>query len=105
MFACITATILSSFSVTLFADAADKWRDETHIYASICHYCHDTGVAPVLMGRQLPVEYIEHRARNGYNAMPAFKPSEMSVTDLKALAQWIHQSPPPEKKIQQGTKQ
>ncbi len=105
MFAYITAGILSLFSITLFADAAGQWRDASHIYASSCHYCHDTGVGPVLMGRQLPAEYIKHRARNGFNAMPAFKPSEISVTDLEALAQWIYQSPVPEKKIQQGNKQ
>jgi 4-cresol dehydrogenase (hydroxylating) cytochrome subunit len=100
LFAYITAGILSFFSVMLYADAAGQWRNAIHTYASTCHYCHDTGVGPVLMGRQLPIEYIELRVRNGFNAMPSFKPSEMNVADLKALAQWIHQSPPSKKKAQ-----
>lgn len=75
-----------------------EWRDAAHIYASTCKYCHDVGVGPVLMGRQLPASYIELRVRSGFNAMPSFKPSEIGVADLKGLADWIAQSPGPEER-------
>ncbi len=67
------------------------------IYASTCHYCHDTGVGPILLGRQLPASYVAHRVRNGFNAMPSFKPSEIGVSDLESLAQWISLSAQPNK--------
>ncbi|MCF7981414.1 MAG: cytochrome c [Pseudomonadales bacterium] len=82
-------------SNTVFAHAYGEWRDAEQIYASTCHYCHDTGVAPVLFGRALSPQFIILRARNGFNAMPAFKPSEISVTDLEILARWIQQREAP----------
>jgi len=75
--------------------AYGEWRNVEQIYASTCHYCHDTGVAPVLFGRALPNQYISHRVRHGFNAMPAFKPSEIGVDDLQELAEWIEQSVEP----------
>lgn len=77
------------------AQAAGEWRGPEHMYRSICRYCHDTGVSPVLQGRQLPVEYIVDRVRKGFGAMPAFKPSELSDADLDALAQWLAGNPTP----------
>lgn len=84
------------FSNAVFGHSYGEWRDVEQIYASTCHYCHDTGVAPILLGRKLPLQYIDLRVRNGFNAMPAFKPSEIGVADLEALARWIEQSTAPE---------
>ncbi|MCP5215741.1 MAG: cytochrome c [Pseudomonadales bacterium] len=90
-----TVYILYTPVDSAFGHSYGEWRDVQQIYASTCHYCHDTGVAPVLFGRALPPQYIAHRVRNGFNAMPAFKPSEIGVADLEALARWIEQSAVP----------
>lgn len=80
-----------------FAYSTGEWKNASQIYSSACHYCHDTGVAPQLMGRQLPPSYIALRVRNGFNAMPAFKPSEIGIGDLNILAEWISNSALPDK--------
>lgn len=72
------------------AQAAGQWDGPGHIYRSACIYCHETGVAPVLKGRRLPVEYVRDRVRKGFGPMPAFKPSEIDVQELEALARWLH---------------
>ena len=77
----------------VWAQAAGEWRDGAHVYQKICHYCHDTGVGPVLKGRELDVDYIRHVVRHGQRAMPAFRPSELDAKDLARLAQTIHDSP------------
>ncbi|WP_328805046.1 c-type cytochrome [Parasphingopyxis marina] len=62
------------------------------IYARVCGYCHGANVGPVLLGRGLPAETIHAIVRNGMNAMPAFRESEITDDELQALAQWIEQS-------------
>ncbi len=93
------ALVLAAMSVftgaAAHAQATGEWRTPEHAYGSACVYCHETGVAPVLKGRQLPVEYVRDRVRRGYNAMPAFKPSELGERDLEALAAWINASAAP----------
>jgi cytochrome c5 len=76
------------------AQAAHEWRGPEHVYQSVCRYCHDTGVGPALHGRQLPVEYLRERVRNGFRAMPAFRPGELNDADLTRLAEWLHRSAP-----------
>lgn len=75
--------------------SANEWESPEQMYNSACVYCHETGVAPVLKGRKLPSEYFRIRARMGYLAMPAFKPSELSDADLKLLGEWLIRSKPP----------
>jgi len=77
----------------VWAQAAGEWRDGEHAYQKICHYCHDTGVGPVLKGRKLDVDYIRYVVRHGQRAMPAFRPSELDAKDLARLARTIHDSP------------
>ncbi len=90
---CLSAGFLYLACINpVLAYSKDEWKSAAQIYASTCHYCHDTGVGPVLMGRQLPASYIEIRVRNGFNAMPSFKPSEIGVSDLGLLAKWISES-------------
>jgi len=85
---------LSALSVHVYAQATNEWRDAEHLYSSTCKYCHELGVGPVLKGRGagLPVEYIKFRVRRGYNAMPAFKPSEISDKDIEMLGKWLSES-------------
>lgn len=62
------------------------------IYARTCGYCHGHNVGPVIRDRNLPPEAIAYMVRRGQGAMPAFRPTEITDTELKALAAWISTS-------------
>lgn len=62
------------------------------VYAKTCGYCHGRNVGPILLGRKLPVDYVTMTARAGRNGMPAFRPTEVSPTEMAALAKWINKS-------------
>ena len=66
-------------------------RSAEKLYASTCGYCHGRNVGPVILGRSLPVPAIEAVVRNGLNAMPAFRPSEISDAELAAVAAELRQ--------------
>jgi hypothetical protein len=68
-------------------------RSAEKVYASTCGYCHGRNVGPVILGRGLPVPAIEAMVRGGLNAMPAFRPSEISDAELAAVAAWVSASP------------
>lgn len=72
------------------ADPAAQARDPT--YTKVCSHCHDTGVGPALLGRQLPPLYIENTVRNGFRAMPSFRPSEIDAKALADVARWVAES-------------
>ena len=78
------------------AESAGQWKSPQQIWRSVCAYCHTTGVGPILQGRALDPAYIVGRARHGFRAMPAFKPSEFSDEELEGLAKWIHDSKSPD---------
>ncbi|NOW46423.1 mono/diheme cytochrome c family protein [Novosphingobium sp. SG751A] len=68
-------------------------RSPAKTYASICAYCHGHNVGPIILGRKLPVEYIQAMVRAGRNGMPAMRPTEISPAELDALATWISKAP------------
>jgi mono/diheme cytochrome c family protein len=74
------------------AQTPDQASSPEQVYGRTCHYCHDTGVGPVLKDRHLERVYIVSTVRAGRNGMPAFRPSEISNAELLALAQWIELS-------------
>lgn len=57
--------------------------------------------APQLRGRNLPPQIVIAIARNGANGMPPFHESELDDETLRALAQWVSESPVPADKPQQ----
>lgn len=67
-------------------------RAPEELYAKTCGYCHGKNVGPVIRGRELPAEAITLMVRSGPNGMPAFRPTEISDTELNALAAWISAS-------------
>lgn len=85
--------ILSFLSTQASAQAADEWESGEQIYEKICQHCHTQNVGPVLTGRNLPPIYFATIARNGLNAMPAFRPSELSAEDLENVATYLSQLP------------
>lgn len=68
-------------------------RDITSLWAAQCAYCHTTGVAPALAGRQLPVALITAVARTGTPRMPALRPTDLTDDELVALSRWISALP------------
>lgn len=74
------------------AGGASTPRAPAVIYAKTCGYCHGQHVAPVIRGRNLPPEVIAQYVRSGPRAMPAFRPTEISDAELKALTQWVSTS-------------
>ncbi len=67
------------------------------VYAKVCGYCHGRNVGPIILGRQLPVDAIKSIARAGQNGMPAFRPTEITPSEMDALAKWISASKANEK--------
>jgi len=72
-------------------------RTPEQVYAKVCGYCHGRNVGPILLGRSLPVDAITMTVRSGRNAMPAFRPTEVTDAELKSLAKWISTSKANEK--------
>lgn len=68
-------------------------RSPQFIYDRTCGYCHGHNVGPIILGRQLPAAVVSAIVRSGNGAMPAFKPTEITNTELQALAAWIQASP------------
>ncbi len=85
----ICMAFMSSFA---WAQSANDWESGEQIFDKICQYCHTQGVGPVLTGRNLPPVYFTTIARNGLNAMPAFRPTELSPEDLEKVANFLSQS-------------
>lgn len=67
-------------------------REPEYLYARTCGYCHGHNIAPIIRGRSLPPAVIQSIVRSGMGAMPAFKPTEITDTELLALAEWLSQS-------------
>ena len=63
---------LACTQAAVAADQPVEARDPT--YAKVCSYCHDKGIGPAIVGRQLPTVYIENVVRHGFRAMPSFRP-------------------------------
>lgn len=84
------------FFVAAAAIAAEPtWQNGALVYAKVCHYCHDAGVGPVLLGRQLPPEYVQLMVRRGLRAMPAFSAAFIDDAALADVGRYIQQSAPP----------
>lgn len=92
------ALILAGLALAGTAQAAQKLgevqqqRSPEQVYGAVCGYCHGRNVGPVIRGRALPHEAIEYTVRHGQNAMPAFRPTEVTPAELKALALWVEKS-------------
>ncbi|NML18777.1 c-type cytochrome [Azohydromonas caseinilytica] len=64
-------------------------------YAQVCARCHETGIGPVITGRNLPAAFYVTMARSGLNAMPAFRLSDIDDPTLQALGEYLSKTPAP----------
>lgn len=67
-------------------------RSPQKVYRDTCGYCHGVNIGPIIRGRGLPADAVKAMVRTGYGPMPAFRPSEISPSELDALAAWIEVS-------------
>jgi mono/diheme cytochrome c family protein len=80
------------------------------IYRATCAYCHGyvvapgVTVAPELLGRQLAPAVVGSFVRTGPGRMPAFRPSEVSDSELDRLARWIQASAAPAAPVAPGAR-
>jgi mono/diheme cytochrome c family protein len=85
-------TIFGSIASIATGEALESspgWKDGAEVYAKVCGYCHDAGVGPALLGRQLPPPLLTAFARNGIRAMPAFRAAEIDDAALAKVAEYI----------------
>lgn len=62
-------------------------------FEKVCAKCHETGVGPVLKGRDLPEATYIIIARLGRNAMPAFRITDIDDDTLIAVAKYLASTP------------
>jgi cytochrome c5 len=78
------------------AQSAGEWRNSEQLWRATCAYCHNEHVALELRGTALAAHAITGAVRAGPKAMPSFAGSQISDSELDALADWlIHQKRPP----------
>ncbi|NKN32472.1 c-type cytochrome [Marichromatium bheemlicum] len=65
------------------------------VFEKVCARCHETGIGPVITGRDLPVATYIIIARSGRNAMPAFRVTDIDDQTLLELAEYLAATPPP----------
>ena len=63
-------------------------------YQQVCAKCHETGIGPVITGRGLPEATYVFMARNGLNAMPAFRVTDIDDATLQDLAKYLAATKP-----------
>lgn len=65
------------------------WKDGGAVYQKVCALCHETKVGPVILGQNLDSAYIQMVVRQGNEAMPAFRASEIDDQTLQKLAEYV----------------
>lgn len=87
------AALTLAAATTAIADSSGTWQNREEVYGKVCGHCHETGVGPVIKGRELPEEYIRRVVRMGNRAMPSFRPSEINDAMLTDLARLVSAKP------------
>jgi mono/diheme cytochrome c family protein len=77
------------------AQSAGHWGTGENIYVKVCSRCHETHVAPRILGRNLPPAYVREVVMHGLRAMPAFRPTDFNEAELQSLTQLVQTYPAP----------
>ena len=75
--------------------SANATRTPQEVWDGTCHACHDTGAAPVILGKHIPADRVKAIVRNGGLQMPPIGTDQVSDDELEALAAWVsaHDAP------------
>ena len=89
------AALLSG--LTFAASAADTQSigPGQRFYEKTCAKCHEAGIGPVIKGRGFPPATYMVIARNGMNAMPAFRVTDIDDATLEDLANYLSKTEAP----------
>jgi mono/diheme cytochrome c family protein len=87
--ACAATAMLLGVPGSARAQSAGQWQNPDHLYSKICANCHDTGVAPTIVGRDFKADHYVTTVRHGSKAMPAFRITEIDDAALLALAEQL----------------
>lgn len=86
--------MLAGHSSGALAQSAPQISKGQQFYQQVCAKCHETGIGPVITGRGLPEATYVFMARNGFNAMPAFRLSDIDDATLQDLAKYLAATKP-----------
>jgi len=93
------AALLSGLAFTAgtaFAADAQSIGPGQRFYEKTCAKCHEAGIGPVIKGRGFPPATYMIIARNGMNAMPAFRVTDIDDATLQDLAEYLSKTKAPE---------
>lgn len=91
----MAATLTAAIPTNCFAQVAGQWRDANHVYTKICANCHETGIGPVIKGRDLDPDYYQTVVRHGLRAMPPFRATDVDDAMLRQVGEMLSKSPAP----------
>lgn len=89
------AALLSAFNFAAAASDPQSIGAGQRFFEKTCAKCHTADIGPELRGRQLPPEYFVAIARNGLNAMPAFRITDIDDATLLEVGKYLAQTPVP----------
>ncbi|WP_108259439.1 c-type cytochrome [Mangrovicoccus ximenensis] len=64
-------------------------RSGARLAQNTCLQCHGTGVAPDLRLQQIDYQTLHHVTRQGLNAMPSFRETEISDAELREVWEFL----------------
>lgn len=89
------AALLSGLTFAASATDAQSIGPGQRFYEKTCAKCHEAGVGPVIKGRGFPPATYMIIARNGMNAMPAFRVTDIDDATLQDLAEYLSKTEAP----------
>lgn len=89
------AALLSALPWSAIAADPQRIGPGQRYFEQVCAKCHTVEVGPELRGRGLPPEYFVAIARNGLNAMPSFRITDIDDTTLLDVGKYLSQSEAP----------
>jgi mono/diheme cytochrome c family protein len=85
----IVGAFASLCSVSTWAESAGQWQSGKQIYEQVCSHCHESLVAPKILGRKMAQDYVAFVVQRGQRAMPAFRPTDFNAQDMAKLTAFI----------------
>ena len=89
------AALLSGLTFAASAADAQSIGFGQRFYEKTCAKCHEAGIGPVIKGRGFPPATYMVIARNGMNAMPAFRVTDIDDATLEDLANYLSKTEAP----------
>ena len=107
----IVAASVGGICLPALADSPNEHADGIAVYTKWCAPCHAPGIihpgtsalgakyqgiksGVILEWTDLPASYVEYMVRHGMSVMPHFRKTEISDSELKALAAYLSRNTP-----------